>query len=440
MEDFLLYASYCLYIIIGISTILFFCFYGRRMSWWNGSKKPQKRLVNPQKTHFAIIVPARNEAKAIGELIESIKKQTYDKAYFDTVIVVKEEEDPTIEMVKEINAITYVDKEQNNKGHALNYALKALLKEYPNKYDAFVFIDADCVLDDYYLEEMNNAMASGADVINSRLIVKNYLIKGHKGNTWASRCNGLIWPMLNEMGNRKKSDLGITLFTLGTGLVIRNNLIESWGGWPFCQTMTEDGELARECALYGYKTFYYEYALCYVEEARSLHITNIRRQRWMEGVIHCDRLYNKRIKKMNTKQSFLDWYSFHNLYYTYAYFGTLFVVSVISVVFWIMSLVNGYNMISPLALGSLFTSVLITYFFYMFLALYATLAGGKYIKTHRINKFIIVITYPFYHMWYIKVMAKALFWRKSKKWKVIKRVDFNRGKRREVVSHNDKEV
>jgi cellulose synthase/poly-beta-1,6-N-acetylglucosamine synthase-like glycosyltransferase len=67
-----------------------------------------------------------------------------------------------------------------------------------------LILDADTMIHDNYLEEMNNAMASGRDVIVSKKIVKNYFLK--KGSlTFQGAANGYIWTLFDEMGNRYKS-------------------------------------------------------------------------------------------------------------------------------------------------------------------------------------------------------------------------------------------
>ena len=119
----------------------------RLIAWFYGFKK-QKHLEKNRDNKIAIIVPARNESMVIGNLFESIKKQTYRN--FDTFVIVKDPNDPTIEMAKEIGAITLVCQNQTKKSDALDYALKEAMKK--KEYDSCFIIDADCYMDDKCLE------------------------------------------------------------------------------------------------------------------------------------------------------------------------------------------------------------------------------------------------------------------------------------------------
>ena len=49
---------------------------------------------------FTIIVPVRNEAKNILELLESLEKQTYPKLYFEVIIANDSSNDNTVEIIE----------------------------------------------------------------------------------------------------------------------------------------------------------------------------------------------------------------------------------------------------------------------------------------------------------------------------------------------------
>lgn len=407
-------------------TIFFLIAYRRRMSWWFHSRQPQERILSYALHKFAVVIPARNEGKTVIPLMQSLKNQTYASSLFDIYVIVKEPDDPTIEMIKEVlpDVTFFVDEEQQTKGHALNYGMERICKDKTKSYDGYMIIDADCILDKAFMSEMNRAFGSGKDVYNSKLVVKNYLTKNSNSNSWASRCNGLIWTLMSELGNRAKSDLGIVTMTLGTGLLIKGSLIEEWQGWPFQSTLTEDMELQRTCALNHYSCEYVSYAVCYVEESTKLSVTNTRRNRWMTGVVHCDCLYDNAIKKdMKTKQDRLNFYAIHSLYYVYFYVGFL-------------CLILGMSAISGLFLA-IFGHSLTAYFFYLSLSCFLILYFGLFVMTIRCmvvdasfmpmklpTRIWIAVTHPLYYMGYIGIMFKIFTFRKTKQWKCIKRVEF----------------
>ena len=415
---------WCMVAFVCFSTILFLICYRRRLSWWFLNQTPQTRIQSYDLHRFAVVIPARNEGATILPLIESLIKQNYSHDLFDVYIVVKETNDPTIELVHEIfpQAVFYVDEEQTNKGHALDYGMKEILKG-KIAYDGFIIIDADCVLDSLFLCEMNRAFGSKKQVYNSKLVVKNYLSQNSSDNSWASYCNGLIWTLMSELGNRAKSDQGIVTMTLGTGLLIDAKLIQEWNGWPFQKTLTEDMELQRYCALHHYKTEYVSYAVCYVEESTSLTATNFRRNRWMTGVVHCDRLFDQQMKQeMKTKEDKLNFYAVHSLYYVYSYVGSLCVTFLASFLSAIV-----LSCLKRPAIGFYLLAFFCFFLFYLglfIMTLRCMQVDKKYLPMKRKTRLWILFTHPFYYMGYVGIMIKIFTFRKTKTWKKIKRVEF----------------
>ncbi len=415
--------------VIALATIAFLIAYRRRLVWWFTCSKPQKRTQYDKNHKLAIVIPARNEGKTVLPLIESLLNQTYDKQCFDVHVVVKEKQDPTIDMIKEImpTAFFYIDEKQKTKGHALDYCMKEICKEKKGYYDAFIIIDADCLLDEKFLSEMSNALGSGKDVYNSKLVVKNYLNHDKKSNSWASRCNGMIWTLMSELGNRAKSDRGITTMVLGTGLMIRSSLVESWNGWPYQQTLTEDIELQRSCALHHYSTEYVSYAVCYVEESTSLHVSNIRRQRWMSGVVHCDRIYDDKLREnIKTKEDKLNFYSFHCLYYVYWYFGFLCLATIFSLALGTI-LHFDHSPLSTYYFALAGCSIGIIYLGMLLMTIRCMVVDRKYMRMNFFTRIWICLTHPLYYMGYIGVMIKCFALKQKVDWKRIERVQFQEG-------------
>ncbi len=408
-------------IVLGIQLLC----YAPRMRAWGAAFHKQEHLINNKKNKIAIIVPARNESKVIGELFESLENQTYDRNYFDVHVIVKEDTDPTIEMAKKLGHEVHIIKEQTCKGDAMEGTLQDILNKTPNKYDQFLLIDADCILDSNYLEEINNAVASGRDVITTKKIVKNYWFGDTKKNsTWACACNGLIWPLMDDLGNKYKSEHNYFQFTVGTGVMFSARVIKEIGGWPYRETLTEDGEFALDAILRGYTCYYAEYARIYVEEATSLSMTDKRRTRWFQGVTDTYRIYGHRLKEFDKEKN--DENVHKSIYYglnvqiLYHYFGTLLSLILLSAIGTILFAIFGIST-WLLTLIICCSSIFAFYLSAFVSGLLAVIVDRKNINLKWYKKVWIVITYPFFFVPYVGIIAKALFSKKNKGWEVIER-------------------
>ena len=130
-------------------TIIFLVLYFPRLIGWFWWIFPQKSLKCGRKHCFALIVPARDEGRAVLPLFKSIQEQSYgaDYSLFDTYVVVKNPRDEVIDYAREIGAKVYVDEEQKSKGDCLDYCIRHILAA-GKKYDGYIIVDADCRLDE----------------------------------------------------------------------------------------------------------------------------------------------------------------------------------------------------------------------------------------------------------------------------------------------------
>ena len=397
-------------------TIIFLVLYFPRLIGWFWWIFPQKRLTGEKRHRFALIVPARDEGRAVLPLFKSIEEQSYSADYslFDTYVVVKNPRDEVIGYAREIGAKVYVDEAQKSKGDCLDYCIRHILAA-GKKYDGYIIVDADCRLDVDFLANMNDALASGAQVITGRKLVGNYsmgyLNSASEKVVNAITCqNGLVWPIIDELGNRYKSALGLTTMPITTGILIRGDLVEEWGGWIYRQTLTEDMELQRDCACKGIKTFHYSFAKLYLEETPSHTDTNKRRTRWMTGMVAADRLYCRKLLKRRGVRAFIDNYYILSLWLVYAYIGTLSVAAV-------------FNLVT-FRIWQAAAAFMLIYTAFFALSVMAVLADWKNIGLSWFNKLCLMLVHPFFYMEYILIVGRAVLGVNPKGWEKVRRVQY----------------
>lgn len=283
---------FSVYIILAFITLILYL--PRLFGFRYGFKKfPHKSAV--KKRRIAILIPARGESAIIGDLFASIKEQDYDKDCFETFVIVKESNDPTIELAKDAGASVTIVPDQKCKGDALDGLFKSLSKDKLSSFDAFVIVDADGVISPTYVSELNAALEYDADIIITHKIAKNFLGSREVRSVF-SNCAALTWPIVDDLGNACRTKKGMPLNICGQGLMLRREVIEEIGGWPY-RTMTEDYELKLDSMLHGFKSMYYPHAVLYTEEAISHHENFVRRTRWLTGYKQCNKKYKNSIKK-----------------------------------------------------------------------------------------------------------------------------------------------
>ncbi len=420
--------EYSLFIFLGIIGLCLILYLPRLIGWFAPYKK-QEHLHNDKNFKLAILVPARNESSVIRGLLDDLKNQTYGKENFDVHIIVKDPHDKTLEIAKEYGSITHVVADQKCKSDALNNCFQEIFRTYgKNYYDAYLIMDADCWMKDNCLEEINNAFASGRQVVQCKKLVKNYYMPG-KEIPLEAACNGIIWTLIDEMGNRFKSDHNITNMTIGTGICFRKDVINKIGGWPYNKTLTEDIEFMYDACLRNFTCYYASYAEIYMEEADTLEMTNKRRQRWMTGVCDSKKYYNTRLA-----DECLTFKEKVNRYYCKALWIVYWMIGLSAVYMFVNFILGTYFLIvlSNLAYFAYFNSLIgfaVIYFSFFFMTLNAMIIDRKNIKLSFKNKIILLLTHPFFYMGYIKIVFRALFVKNSAAWDQIARVEDTSGKK-----------
>jgi cellulose synthase/poly-beta-1,6-N-acetylglucosamine synthase-like glycosyltransferase len=421
MNTFFDYYFYISLGILGLIVLIFLIVYFPRLKGWFSSIKPQKYVVNEKKNKIALIIPARNEAAVIGSLLDTCLEQTYDRNYYDMHVIVKDPSDIAIGICHSKGAYVHVDEDQKSKGDALDYGIHEAMKICD--YDAYIIVDADCMIDKKFLEEMNNALATGAEVIESKKLVKNYLSNDPRSYALSAYCNGLIWTMIDDMGNRYKSDRGITVLTIGTGVLMTRKVVNDLNGWPF-KSMTEDLELMYQCVLSGYKTYYQSYAKVYVEEATSMSVTNMRRTRWLSGVVDTYRGYKKQLKALKGKENKRNVYWTTTLNPTFYFYGALSLFSLINFIgiFVCLPMVPSYWHYMAILCGSAFLLIIGSF---AILTVACLIVEREYMsRLSWLAKLEILFFHPWFYLMYLPIIGKAIFFKEERTWDPIERIAF----------------
>lgn len=268
----------------GFKIIAFIKAFFKKSSLKNTSKKGK----------YAIVIPARNESKVIEGLLKSIRKQNYDQSLIDIYVTVREEDDPTIEISKRYDCATMCVK-ANSKGEVLDYTFKNIISGN-KEYDAIFVMDADNVIKNNFIVEMNKAYQEGYPIAVAYRNNKEW------NNGVVSACSALTLFMINTFQNKPNNDKNLNMVVSGTGYYISYDLIKNFGGWPF-NTLTEDYELSMYSTLNNIKIKYVASAEFLDEQPTSFKVSYIQRLRWVKGYLQVHKKYKNELNELDSNES-----------------------------------------------------------------------------------------------------------------------------------------
>jgi 1,2-diacylglycerol 3-beta-glucosyltransferase len=269
------YVLLILCLIILVPAIIFFG-YNITLALISVFVAPRKfELSSVQRNKFAIVIPAHNEEDTIKATLDSCELFDYPNELYDLYIIADNCTDTTAEVVRSYQTMSCLERFDDNnrgKGYALNWALKQLVEK---EYDAFIVLDADCILDAHALKIFDHELNAGKLVLQTDYVVAN------PDATSISYVSAVGFAMENDLYYMGKSFLGLAVFLRGTGMVFHRSVLERfpWGAF----SIIEDTDYA--ITLYKNKLEVYLVPEVAVhsnspETAEQLHV---QRSRWASG-------------------------------------------------------------------------------------------------------------------------------------------------------------
>lgn len=175
------------------------------------------------------------------------------------------------------------------KGYALDFLFERLRASGAfARYDGFFFFDADNLLHEDFIAEMNKSFAAGNRIITSYRNSKNY------GDNWISAGYSLWFLRDAQYMNNPRMQLKTSSVVGGTGFLVAREVIEKNGGWPF-HLLTEDTEFTIDSVLSGEFIAYCGNAILYDEQPTSFRQSWRQRLRWSRGYLQVLHKYGARL-------------------------------------------------------------------------------------------------------------------------------------------------
>ena len=249
----------------------------------------KKETLHAPMHRFAVLIAARNEEAVIGKLIDSIKAQSYPGRLVKIFVAADNCTDATAEAARSHGAEVYerYDMTRCGKGYALDFLLREIKLRGYGRFDGYIVIDADNVLDRDFILHMNETFSAGHDIVTCYRSSKNY------GDNWISAGYALWFLRESRYLNSARARLGSSCGVSGTGFLFSQAVLDAQGGgWPF-HLLTEDIEFTIDNVTRGMKVGYCPDAIAYDEQPISFRQSWAQRLRWSRGYLQVFKKYGR---------------------------------------------------------------------------------------------------------------------------------------------------
>ena len=199
---------------------------------------------------FAILIPAHDEVAVLGTLLDNLAGLHYPKDYYSVHVVADNCSDATADLARSrtgVHVHERFDRQKRGKGYALNWLL-ADLKHAQLKFDAYVILDADSVVDPSFLLAMNRELLQGARALQGRYTVLNATESPN------SALRSIALSLINHVRQMGRNAIGGSSSLTGNGMCFSYDLLEKHPWQAF--SLIEDYEYYLDLVQHGERIVY----------------------------------------------------------------------------------------------------------------------------------------------------------------------------------------
>lgn len=365
--------------------------------------KKQKTFTATKLHKYAVLISARNEGAVIGELLESLHRQNYPQELLDVYVVADNCTDNTAQIAEDHGAIVYerFDRKLVGKGYALNYLFgKIYARSGLEAYDGYFVFDADNVLDENYVREMNKVFDNGYEIVTSYRNSKNY------GSNWISAGYALWFLRESKYLNGARMQCGTSCAISGTGFLVANRIIRENNGWKH-HLLTEDIEFSTDNIIQGRVIGYCEQAVLYDEQPTDFHESWNQRLRWTKGFYQVFANYGGQLLNGILEQHRFQCY---DMLMTLAPATLLTLLTIaLNSVFGIAGVLLGHPLWTDVTMEAVLGNIVSVYSSLFFFGLVTTITEWRRIHCEWYKKICYLFTFPIFIFTYVPIAIVALF-------------------------------
>lgn len=253
--------AYC-----GFSVLYFFIF---SLAGFLKKKQINSNFSAPV-NRIAVLVPAYKEDNIILSTAKNLLNADYPKNWFDIYIIADSFQPYTLEHLKQLPLhVIEVSFENSTKSKSLNMALQSITKPY----NIALICDADNLVSDDFLRQINYEFSRGAKAMQARRVAKNI-------DTSFAILDGCSEAINNNIFRKGANAMGLSSAVIGSGMAFEFNTLKN----ALSQISAVSGfdkPLQLKVAESGIKIKYLENALIFDEKIDNPNAFKQQRKRWL---------------------------------------------------------------------------------------------------------------------------------------------------------------
>ena len=247
------------------------------------TRSPQNVNASAFEPSVSILIPAHNEEKVIGRLLERVTELTYPKGKLQVIVIDDASSDSTGEIADDYaRKYSHIDVIHREKGRGGRGKAAACNEGFSKSSGEIVL----CFDADYYPTRDIVEKLAGTFVDPKVGAVQGRVVVLNEPENIVTRLVALERIGGYRVDQEARDSLKLIAQYGGTVGGFRSSLLRSLGGWDE-SILAEDTDLTLSVYLAGYKVRYIVDAECYEEAVDSWKAYRRQRYRWAKGHMQC---------------------------------------------------------------------------------------------------------------------------------------------------------
>lgn len=240
------------------------------------TKRRDQYPTAKKKYSFAVLFPAYREDIVIQESVHSFFNQDYPREKYDVIVISDQMSEDTNQKLRDLSAIVLEIKDPlSTKTNALR-----LVTQYIDNnnlsYDVVVIMDADNLVDNDFLDKINDAFYSGCSAVQTHRVAKNR-------DTNTAVLDAVSEEINNSIFRKGHTQLGFSSALIGSGMAFEYELFRD--NIMIAGHIGVDKQLERSLLIQNIYIEYLEKVYTYDEKIKGKNGFYNQRRRWLSNQI-----------------------------------------------------------------------------------------------------------------------------------------------------------